>query len=142
MENQSDTLPENTAPQQVLMVWWIIWGALQTGIFVIYHFLGSSPDAPKPSEVDSPIWLASLIPLAISTIIRWAVLPRFTSAVAALPFFILGIALAENLCFLGIFFFPEHKLNLMILSATGVFQFIPVFARRYFHPDLQRSNLK
>ncbi len=40
--------------------------------------------------------------------------------------------MAEATSFLGLFIFPGHKQALCLLSALGIFQFIPFFAARYF----------
>jgi hypothetical protein len=43
---------------------------------------------------------------------------------------IVGIGLAESVTFLGLFLFPSHRLDLFVLSALSIFQFIPTYARR------------
>ena len=126
--------------KQQLTVWWVLWAAFQAGIFVIYHFLGGSAAQPPSPSPDSPLWLAGLAPFVISTIIRWVVLPRARSAQVALPLFIVGIAMAEAVCFLGLFIFPAHRQELFALSVLGIFQFIPYFARRYFVPSDQHPD--
>jgi hypothetical protein len=118
--------------KQPLIVWWVIWAALQTGVFVIYFFLGGPATQPQPSSPVSSIWLVGLAPFVLSTIIRWLVLPQIQNARTALPWFIVGMALAEATCILGIFVFPAQREVLFILGALGIFQFIPYFARRYF----------
>ena len=126
--------------KQRLTVWWILWATFQTGIFFIYHFLGSTAQRPQPTTAASTAWLVGVAPVALSAILRWLVLPRVQSAQAALPLFILGIVMAEATCFLGLFIFPAHKQELLILSAVGIFQFIPLFARRYFTHDDENRN--
>jgi hypothetical protein len=69
--------------KQRLTVWWILWAAFQTGIFVIYHFLGGIAQRPQPTTAASSAWLFGLAPVALSTILRWLVLPRAQSAQAA-----------------------------------------------------------
>jgi hypothetical protein len=103
---------------------------------MFYQTLSVAPGQPGQSEsVDSPIWYAALAPLAISAIIRWLVLPRARSSQPALTLFIVGIAMAESACFMGLYVFPAHKHDLFLLSMLGIFQFIPYYARRYFPPD-------
>ena len=121
----------NQAKQQ-LIVWWMLWATFQTGVFMFYYFLGGSTPSPESPSGDTPLWLAGLAPLAVATVIRWLVLPRAPSAPLAFPLFIVGIAMAEATSFLGLFIFPEHKQELCLLSAFGIFQFIPYFATRYF----------
>jgi hypothetical protein len=121
----------NEAKQQ-LIVWWVLWAAFQTGILIIYQFLGNAAGSASSVPANSLIWLAGLGPVVVSTIVRWRILPRVQSAQGALPLFIMGIALAEATCFLGLFVFPAHKQELFVASALGIFQFIPFFAKRYF----------
>jgi hypothetical protein len=120
----------NEAKQQ-WTVWWFVWAAFQSGIFVIYHFLGSKGGAAAPAG-DASVWMAGFLPVAISAVIRWGVLPRVQTVQAALPMFVVGLALAEMACFLGVFVFPAHRQELFALSVAGIFQFMPFFARRYF----------
>ena len=125
--------------KQQLIVWWIMWAAFQAGIFMIYHFIGG-PRSSVAQPDSSPTWLAGLVPVGVSSIIRWQVLPRVPNAQAALPLFIVGIAMAEATCFLGLFLFPPHQRELFLFSALGIFQFIPFFARRYFGDDENRNG--
>ena len=113
-----------------LVVWWTLWAAFQVGIFMIYFFLGKFSSGGGASA-ESITWLAAITPVLFSAAIRWVILPRVAAATAALPLFIVGIALAEATCFLGLFIFPPHKLELFILSAFGIFQFIPYYAGRF-----------
>lgn len=114
------------------MLWWVIWAALLTGVFGMYHFLGGVAAPSRASAPDSSIWLVGLAPVLIAMLIRWLVLPRVETAQAAFPLFVAGMAMAEATCILGIFAFPAQKEGLFILGALGMFQFIPLFARRYF----------
>ncbi len=123
--------------KQPLAIWWVSWAAFLGGVFAIYHFLDNAAAQPQAPSGDSPIWLAGLAPFVVSTIIRWLVLPRARSVQAAFPLFILGIASAEAMCFLGLFIFPAHKQGLFVLSVLGMLQFVPYFARRYFTRDGQ-----
>jgi len=126
--------------KQQLTVWWVLWAAFQTGIFIFYHFLGDTGARQQPPTTESPVWLVAIAPVALSAIIRWLVLLRAQNVQTALTLFMLGIAMAEATCFLGLFMFPAQKLELFMLSALGIFQFIPFFARRFFeHDDPDRN---
>jgi hypothetical protein len=121
--------------KQQLAVWWFLWAAFQTGIVVLFYVLGGKGAPVKPAADGSWIWLAAAGPCLASVVVRWLVLPRFSTAQTALPFFIMGIALAEATCFLGLFIFPAHKQDLFLLSFLGILQFVPFFARRFFPAD-------
>ena len=125
--------PTSPSPKQQLAVWWVIWAAFQSGIVVIYYFLGRDAAATGSALA---IWPLAFVPVLLSGAVRWAVLPMFHDAQKALPFFVLGLALAEVTCFLGIFVFPAHKIPLFAASVLGILQFMPLFATRYFdHPE-------
>lgn len=121
--------------KQQLLVWWALWLAFQTGVFMMNHFLGPQahrhPVAPAPAD-----WRFGAAPFAASVAIRFLVLPLMKNAQAALPVFVAGIALAEATFFLGLYVFPAHQHELFMLSAVGIFQFIPIYARRFFKGEL------
>ncbi len=120
--------------QPPLTTWWVLWAAFQAGIFMFYFVLGGAPPRTTPAD-PSFFWLAAVIPFAGSVVIRWGALPRVKRSPQAFQLFIVGISLAEVTCFLGLFIFPEAKLQLFSLSALGIFQYLPIFARRYSDPD-------
>jgi hypothetical protein len=121
--------------KQQLAVWWFLWAAFQTGIVILFYVLGGKNAALKPPVDTSSLWLAAAVPCLFSAVMRWLVIPRFSTAQAALPFFVMGIAFAEATCFLGLFIFPAHKQDLFLLSFLGILQFVPFFARRFFPED-------
>ena len=46
-----------------------------------------------------------------------------------LTIFIIGMALAESACVVGLVFFTAHKDELFKLGVLGMAQFIPIYAR-------------
>jgi hypothetical protein len=130
----------NNHTKYPLPFWWLIWAAFQIGIFIIYFFLGRTDVKPQSFATHFSAWLAGFAPVALSVIVRWLILPRTNNAQIGFSLFIIGIALAEMTCFLGLFVFPTQKQELFILSALGIFQFIPLFARRYITHDEQNRN--
>lgn len=119
-------------PGPPLQVWWAIWLALQSGVVVLYFMLGNNSPEQTMGGPGSMLWLAAVVPIALGTLIRVFVLSRFNTAIQAFPFFVIGIAMAESATFLGIFLFPERKLELFILSLLGMAHFVPFFAKRYY----------
>ncbi|MGB8169933.1 MAG: hypothetical protein WCF18_20690, partial [Chthoniobacteraceae bacterium] len=108
---------------QLLMVPWVLWGAFMVGVMVMFHFLHNK----KPPAADgAQLWMAALVPLLISLIIRWNVIPRVTVMQSALAFMIMGIALAESVLFLGIFLFPAHQFTLFLAALLGIAQHAPI----------------
>ena len=126
----------NNEPEfkQPLLMWWMIWIALFSGIFVIYFVVGSSGAGAQAGSAspDSRVWMVGFAPFVISAVIRWLILPRAQNAQKAFSLFVVGLVLAEMPCILGVFGFPEHKLELFVLSVLGMLQFIPYFASRDF----------
>jgi len=124
----------NLDPKQQVLVWWVLWGAFQSGLFMIYFMLRGTSIQATPVSGSSLLWLAAAIPVLLSAIIRWLVLPHARNSQGALQIFIIGICLAEATCFLGLFLFPAHNLALFVISALGIFQYLPYFAGRYIAP--------
>lgn len=117
-------------------VWWAIWFSFQVGLFFYYFLLVKPPEGPsRPSPTGSG-WMVVLVPLALSAVCRWVLLPRAKNLQMAFVQFILGIAFAEAVCFFAIFLFPERLQVLFPLSVVGVFQFVPVYARRIMEREM------
>ena len=116
-----------------LLVWWILWGAILTGLVIFYVALGRGPVKPVVTA-DLMANLIGIVPLFISIIIRWLVLPRFDNIPRAFPIFIIGLALAEACGILGIFLGGPYRDSLFVLGVLGVTQYVPVFARRLGEP--------
>ena len=113
------------------LIFWIIWIALQSGVFVMYTVLGQSV-APSGN---SQFWQAALVPVVIATFIRWVLLPRARGMQKGLTLFIVGMAMAESACVLGLVVFPAHRDELFLTGAIGIFQFIPIYARSLVDGD-------
>jgi hypothetical protein len=118
---------------QPLIVWWVLWLALLSGVFITYFILGGSPrpGGQPAARGDSLLWLVALGPFFASIFIRWGLLARTARAQRALVLFVLGMALAESVCFMGLFLAPAHQLELFILSVLGMAQYVPYFAGRF-----------
>jgi hypothetical protein len=117
------TSPEKKPPPAI--IWWSVWSAIIVGMVVVYLMPHPSP-ARVPSET---LRYLPLIPLLLSTVVRWKVLPRFTGF-RAFPIFIIGVAFAEACGIFGIFLVPAHKQEYFFLSLAGIAQFFPIFAMR------------
>ena len=117
-----------------LLIWWIIWAVVLSGLCVIYLFLGRAKPLPPPSTADMLVNLIGFVPLFVSVIIRWLVLPRYTDPRRALVVFIIGLALAENCGLLGIFFGGPYRDALFVLGVLGIAQYVPFYAKKFFEP--------
>lgn len=126
----------STVDKKKVIIWWVLWLAILQGMILIYFILGRS--APSPQIHASPEvmrWALLLGPLLISTFLRWGLLPRARNAGAALPLFIMGLALAESICMFGVLMFPQHKQEFFVTSLIGIFQYLPYFAGRFSRPE-------
>jgi hypothetical protein len=119
-----------------LLIWWVIWAGILAGLVVIYLVLGRKP-LPATTPAQSLTGLVGLVPLFVSIIIRWLVLPRFTDIRRAFPMFVAGLALADGCGFLGIFLGGVYKDDLFLLGVLGVVQYVPFFAKQYLEPKPQ-----
>lgn len=117
-----------------LLIWWIIWSGILAGLCVIYIFLARSKPLPAPSSADLLVNLIGFVPLFVSVVIRWLVLPRYTDSGRALGMFIVGMALAEGCGLLGIFLGGPYRDALFVLGVLGVTQYAPFYAKKLFDP--------
>ena len=117
-----------------LMVWWIIWAAILSGLITIYYSLGRGPLPPVVPGANPLANLIGLVPLFVSIIIRWLVLPRSAAPAPAFGMFIAGIALAESCGIMGIFLGGPYREDLFVLGVLGVTSYMPLYARKFFEP--------
>lgn len=110
-----------------LLTIWVIWFALMTGVFVMYFVIGHAE--AKAAADNSLIGLMPLSAVVIATVIRWALLPRARRFPALLQLFIIGMALSEGTCIIGLFVFPAEVKTLFPLGVVSMLQFIPLYAR-------------
>jgi hypothetical protein len=120
-----------------LMAWWIIWAGIFTSLIAIYALLGRGPLPPVVPGANPFANLAGLVPLFVSIVIRWLVMPRATEPQGALVMFIIGLALAEACGLLGIFLGGPYREDLFVLGVLGVAQFVPLNVRRFYEPKPQ-----
>jgi hypothetical protein len=107
------------------LILWVIWIALFSSVFMYAEFLGGA----KPDQGHVDLFLISmlLVPFGVSIGIRWFLLPKAKTYQGMLPFFIIGMAVAESLVFYGIFLFPYHQNLFISFAVIGMIQFFPFF---------------
>src|ERR1700733_215955 len=89
---------------QMVRAWWIRWMVFQAGPFICYHYIGGSVSSiARPA--DSLLWLACLVPLAMTSILRWLFLPATGGREAVEIVFSLGVGLSAATCLFGLFLF-------------------------------------
>lgn len=120
-------------PPPTAMVFWVIWFALFSGMFVILQFAGGGWPSGSNTEpyLSHPMFWVPLAAFCASQFVRWFVLPRFTKPETMLPPAIIGMALAEGSMILALFVLPkemvEGKQILIVLGFLGVLTFVPVY---------------
>lgn len=117
-----------------LKLWWIIWAALLAGLCVLWWNFGFLKLLGNEPHANPLIDLVGLVPLFVSIVIRWLVLPRGTEMARAFVMFIVGVGLAEACGVLGIFLGGPYRDDLFLLGVLGIAQYAPFFARRYLEP--------
>ncbi len=122
-------LPETRRPAPPLLLWWIIWFTIAVGLLALSVFL-PSPAGPSSAAVR----YLPLVPLLLSSGLRWLALPRLTDATRAFPLFVAGLALAEGAAILGLLLVPDLRGTYVALGLVGIGLYAPLFARRYFAP--------
>jgi hypothetical protein len=129
--------PEAQRARAFLRNWWIVWGASLVSLGLLSLVFGRGrllPPAPAANPLPN---LVGLVPLFVSIIIRWLVLPRYNDLKAAFPLFVFGVALAGGCGVLGLFLGGPYRDSLQVLGLLGLIQFIPFFARVYLEPRPQ-----
>jgi len=119
-----------------LVVWWIIWASVLCGLIIFYFVLAGNKSLPPPATKELFTNLAGLLPLFLSVIIRWLVLPRGRNPSGALAMFIIGLALAEGCGLLGILLGGGYRDMFFVLGILGILQYVPFFAKRLFEPRM------
>ena len=117
--------------RQKLTLWWILWGAILVGLCVIYFAVAFRTPMPQPAA--NPFAnLVGLVPLFVSIVIRWLVLPRYAEAPKAFVMFVIGLSLAEGCGIIGIFTAGPYRDDLFVLAVLGIVQFMPMYARKLY----------
>ena len=125
--------PDAQRSKTHLLIFWMIWGSILAGLVVIYAVLGQGPVKPVVAA-DLPVNLAGIVPLFVSIVIRWLVLPRCQGFSRVLPIYIVGLALAEACGLLGIFLGGPYRESLFVLGVLGVTSYAPLFVKRLLEP--------
>lgn len=119
-----------------LAIWWIVWGSVLAGLLVVYFALTRNKPLPPPASAELLTNLMGFVPVFLSVIIRWLVIPRYNNPARAFVMFIMGVALAEACGLLGIFIGGGYRDSLFLLGVLGIVQYVPIFAKRLYEPKI------
>lgn len=126
--------PHAQRDRQRLLIWWLVWASFLVGLAVIYFALNLPPLPAGAAPEKVLTGLVGLVPLFVSIVIRWLVLPRYRDLPRAFPMFVVGLALAEASGLLGIFLGGPYRDDLLLLGLLGIAQFAPLFAKKILEP--------
>ncbi len=126
----AEIAPRSSAAR--LMFWWIAWVGILAGLAAFYFALGQLPE-PGLSGRTLTMDMVGLALLLASCGARWWVLPRVRQIGSAYVLFMAGLALAAGCGYIGILA-GLHRDGLFVLGVLGLFQWLPVFARRFVPP--------
>jgi F0F1-type ATP synthase membrane subunit c/vacuolar-type H+-ATPase subunit K len=125
--------PLSDADRSRVVAWWAIWAGLLVSLVAIYFALVSG--RPRPAAAPNPfVDLIGLVPLFLSIVIRWLVLPRYHEGRRALPVFVVGLALADACGIIGMFLGGPYRDDFFVLGTLAILQFVPFYARRLYEP--------
>jgi hypothetical protein len=125
-----------------LLVWWILWFGILSGMLTFRIVLaGQENDDAVEGQVNAWRYLA-IVPLAISSLLRWLVLPRLQDRGNALVVYIAGLALAEGSGLLGLFLGGVLRESFFVLGVLGVLQWMPLFSRRFLPSEAPARNFR
>lgn len=118
-----------------LMVWWVIWGAILSGLVVLYAVLVAGKPLPASAPAkDLPMNLVGFAPIFVSIVVRWLVMPRVTQPTRAFMIFVAGASLAEAGGLIGMFLGGPYRDSLWVLGFLAVAQYVPFYAKKLFDP--------
>ena len=125
---------DGTYPRATPKIWWLIWVFLLIELLVTYAKFGRGPLPPVVPGANPFANLIGFVPLFVSIIIRWLMLPRSSTPERALVMFIIGLALAGACGTLGIFLGGPYRDSLFVLGVLGITQYAPFYAKKLFDP--------
>jgi hypothetical protein len=130
-------MPDTQSNRRRLKTWWIAWAAVLSSLIVLYLAFGRGPLPATGSTKANPLAdLVGVVPLFLSIIIRWLVLPRYHELSRAFVLFVFGLSFAESCGILGLFLGGPYRDYLVVLGLLGIAQFMPFFAKKYLEPKV------
>jgi hypothetical protein len=112
------------------LVLWIIWFGITSGLCTLYFVVGRGTDIIS-SESNAALRFIPMAPLALSVLVRFFLLPRIKSLSKVLPFYIIGLSMAEGSGIIAIFLLPHGDATSYFTTALFVLvMYVPLFANK------------
>ena len=126
--------PEARPQPPQFVVFWVIWFAILSGLFMLQLFAaGGLPSGKDQGDEPLVYHLIALGAAIAAAFIRFGVIPRIAALEKKLPLMIVGLALAEGIGIVGMFVVPSQygatKLAMLIVSVICVILQAPVYAK-------------
>jgi hypothetical protein len=116
-----------TGSRQPPRRWWFFWGVALGALGAATYVVAATPIAPPARNPF--LNLVSIVPLFVSIVIRWLVLPRYSEARKAFPMFLGGLVLALAAGMIGLLGGGPYRGDFAFLASLGVLQFLPYLLR-------------
>ena len=120
------------------LILWIIWGALLMALVSYGIFLRT--ENPQKEVIEPLLLVMLLAPLLGSLAMRVFFLPRHRDPAQVLVYFVVGMALAEGIAFIGLFLYPYFQDVAIALSAGAMLTFVPAFIKQDGDVDEERAR--
>jgi hypothetical protein len=115
--------------------WWCVWSIVLAQQLVLHPWPRQGGWLNDNPGFSRPTFFVLLLPLAVSIILRWLVLPKVTSAVLAFFVFLGGIILAAMSGLASSFLDVPFKQITFLVCMAGILEFLPL---RY-PPTVERA---
>ena len=120
------------------LILWIIWGALLMALVSYGIFLRT--ENPEKEAIEPLLLVMFLAPLLGSLGMRVFFLPRHRDPAQVLVYFVVGMALAEGIAFIGLFLYPYFQDVAIALSAGAMLTFVPAFIKQEGDVEEERAR--
>ena len=120
-----------TLPRSIFAraVWWLIWGGFLTQQLYLHRWTGLSLWTDNSPGFNRTTYAVLLLPLLISVLLRWLVLPRVQSTSNAFGVFVAGLVLAAMSGLSVSFLDVPYKEISFLLCLLGIGEYVPAATR-------------
>lgn len=120
-----------TLPQSIFAraVWWLIWGGFIAQQLYLHRWTGQDLWTDNSPGFSRTTYAALLLPLLLSVMLRWLVLPRMNSTSNAFGVFVAGLVLAAMSGLSVSFLDVPYKEITFLMCLLGIGEYVPTAAR-------------